>query len=356
MPAFLPGTELAAALWSEVVAPVVARVLPDQPRAAALIGDGSDVFGFDDLRSTDHGWGPRLTVFLTDDDLQSDGARLAELIDIALPPELHGWPTHFPPGDGAPARPQVRVSSVSRWFRTELGFDPTGLVTLADWLTTPTQKLRAATNGRVFVDDAGALSRARARLAWYPHNVWLHVLACQWRRIDQEEPFPGRCAEVGDELGASVVTARLVRELMRLCFLLERRYAPYAKWVGTAFAELEVAAEVRPELQGALAATDHGTRQAHLVQASQCVARRFNALGLTGFVDPTVAPFHDRPYLVLGSGRFVDACRAVGRLGQLPLTGAIDQVTDNTDVLTNPGRCRELMAGLLDADSQRIAT
>jgi len=44
----------------------------------------------------------------------------------------------------------------------------------------------------------------------------MSVLACQWRRISQEEPFVGRCDEVVDELGSAVVAARLVRDLMRL--------------------------------------------------------------------------------------------------------------------------------------------
>ncbi|HWD74857.1 MAG TPA: DUF4037 domain-containing protein, partial [Solirubrobacteraceae bacterium] len=46
----------------------------------------------------------------------------------------------------------------------------------------------------------------------------------------------GRCAEAGDELGSAVVTARLARDLMRLCLLMRRRYPPYSKWLGTAFA------------------------------------------------------------------------------------------------------------------------
>ena len=56
--------------------------------------------------------------------------------------------------------------------------------------------------------------RSAARLAWYPREVWLWQLACQWRRIAQEEPFPGRAAEAGDQLGCRVLVARLVRDVM----------------------------------------------------------------------------------------------------------------------------------------------
>jgi hypothetical protein len=50
-----------------------------------------------------------------------------------------------------------------------------------------------------------------------------------------------RCGDVGDELGSRLVAARLIEELMRLCFLMEKQYWPYAKWFGTAFSKLACA-------------------------------------------------------------------------------------------------------------------
>jgi hypothetical protein len=34
----------------------------------------------------------------------------------------------------------------------------------------------------------------------------------------------GRAGYVGDELGAALIGSRLVRDMMRLCFLMERQY------------------------------------------------------------------------------------------------------------------------------------
>ncbi|WP_202870597.1 DUF4037 domain-containing protein [Kribbella sp. VKM Ac-2571] len=83
-----------------------------------------------------------------------------------------------------------------------------------------------------------ASQRVRDALAWYPDQIWRWTLACQWSRIAQEEAFVQRTHEVGDELGSRVVAARLVRDLMRLAMLQARTYAPYSKWLGTAFARL----------------------------------------------------------------------------------------------------------------------
>jgi hypothetical protein len=59
MPEFLPGVELARLFYTEAVRPL----LGDLPHAAARLGPGSDVLGFDTDRSTDHDWGPRLELF-----------------------------------------------------------------------------------------------------------------------------------------------------------------------------------------------------------------------------------------------------------------------------------------------------
>jgi hypothetical protein len=341
---FMPGLELSRRYWHDVVAPIVDAVLPGTPRAAALIGAGSDVLGFDTERSTDHGWGPRVIVFLNDEaNLSKDHrGRLAASIDERLPETFGGYPTRFAGQTGARVRHQVLLTTVRAWFTALFGFDPRGEMTDIDWLSAPSQLLRSSVAGAVFEDNAGQLTKARERLRWYPDDVWLYLLACQWRRIDQEEPFVGRTGEVGDDLGSAVVAARLVRDLMRLCFLIEREYAPYSKWLGTAFSRLQCAPALMPLFRGALAATDWKQREAALVPAAEQVARAFNALGVAEALDPAARYFYDRPFLVLESSRFVEACMARTPLATLGHTGGIDQFVDSTDVLSNPLSARGL--------------
>jgi Domain of unknown function (DUF4037) len=194
-----------------------------------------------------------------------------------------------------PISHHVEIASLDDWLRGRLGFNPSEGVPLRARLSTPQQTLLELTAGAAFHDSVGELAAAREALAWYPDQVWLWLLACQWRRIDQEEPFVGRTAEVGDDLGSRVVAARLVRDLMRLSFLLERRYAPYTKWLGSAFAQLESHAEIGAALVQVLAADDYEQREAALVTAVEALAARHNALGLTTQVDVTVRLFHGRP-------------------------------------------------------------
>jgi hypothetical protein len=334
-----PGLALARGYYADVVAPLAA----DVPHAAALLGWGSDVLGFDTERSTDHGWGPRLQVFVAKEDV----GRLSAAVERALPEEYGGYSTSFGWGD-VPVMQYVQVTELAPWLEGRLGFDPGDGIDVIDWLLTPQQLLLSVTAGAVFHDSSGELGRIRSVLEWYPRDIWLWLLACQWRRIEQEESFPGRAAEVHDELGSRIVAARLSRDLMRLAFLLERRYAPYGKWLGSAFAGLDAAAVAAPALGRLLAAATWPDREQAFVEAAEAVARMHNAAGITEPVDATARPYHGRPFQVIGAGRFVEACLAeVGdaRLRALPLIGSVDQVVDSADVLSYAPRLRGL-AGL----------
>jgi len=188
--------------------------------------------------------------------------------------------------------------------------------------------------------------------------VWLYLLAAQWRRIAQEEAFMGRCGQVSDDLGSRLVAARLVRDLVRLGFLIERRYAPYIKWLGSAFARLDCAPVLLPILTGVLEARSWEERQVHLSAAYERVATMHNALGITAPLDTRVSHFHQRPFLVIHADRFVDAIRAEIESEEVLVLpehlGAVDQFVDSTDAWRYLHRIRAVYdAGTDSVDPQR---
>lgn len=352
MPQFVPGRELCGAFYREAVRPLLQAAFPGLRHSAALLGTGSEVLGFDTVRSTDHAWGLRLHL-LVDEPSPAIEQAFAE----QLPRWFRSWPTAWSapiPGEpavrvpeaGGPLQHRVEVTEPRSLLIGLLGFDPRQAITVDDWLATPSQILRSVVEGAVYHDGLGVLRPVQASLRWYPQDVWLHVLACQWHRIAQQEHLVGRAAEVGDELGSRLLAAQVVRDVVRLCFLIERRHAPYAKWLGTAFRQLEAAAELEETLLAAVSATGHPARERALCAAYEAAGRRCNALGLTRSVDPSVRPFYDRPFLVLDAGRFAEACRdairdpAILARGWL---GSIDQVADATDVLSSVHAARALL-------------
>ncbi|MFJ9376175.1 DUF4037 domain-containing protein [Streptomyces sp. NPDC101455] len=319
-PTFLPGLELSRRFYTEAVRPLLEDAAPDIPHSAARIGSGSEVLGYDTPRSTDHEWGPRLQLFLRPRDVPRHAGRIRHHLAEHLPKTFHGYPTNFAPTtDGGvrvmrtttgPVHHRVEVTHTAAWFEATLGFDPTHEITAADWLAPPTQLLAEVTGGAVFHDGLHELGPARHALRWYPRDVWLHVLAREWNRIAQEEAFVGRCGEVGDELGSATAAAGLTRTLMRLCLLMDRRYPPYNKWLGTAFARTTAGHRLIPVLTAALSATDWHTREKHLAYAYEAAAGIHNQLNLTDRVDPTTRPYHSRPFRVLRADRFTAALTA----------------------------------------------
>ena len=254
---FIPGLQLSEALYREAVAPILAREFPRLPYSAARIGTGSDVLGFDTVRSTDHEWGPRLLLFLSEADAATHGPAIVETLRHTLPREIRGYPTNFGPTDEAgvsvlqpiesgPVEHKVEVTTLPRFLQERLGITSAQELDVLDWLTFSEQALLEVTAGALFHDGLGTLAEARDLLAYYPHDIWLYLLAAQWARISQQEPFVGRTGEVGDELGSALIAADLVQDVMRLGFLMERRYAPYSKWFGSAFAQLGCAARLTP--------------------------------------------------------------------------------------------------------------
>ena len=364
---FLPGLELCRLFYADVVRPLLDEAYPGLRHAAARLGPGSEVLGFDTARSVDHDWGPRLELFLAPADLTRHGEHLSALLTSRLPTRFHGWSTHFEPPDArirvmaptdGPVAHRVLITDVGRWCGEQLGFDPRDGVGPLDWLATPGQRLAEVTGGAVYHDGSGELTAIRDRLAWYPADVWRHVLACQWTRVSQEEAFVGRTAEAGDEPGSRIVATRLAREVMRLCLLLGRRYPPYSKWLGSSFAALPDAGIVALALRTALTSDDATERQAALCDAYEAAGDWQNRLALAEPVDATRRPYHDRPYPVIDAGRFAAALRARISdpvIAALPPIGGVDQFVDSTDVLCDPALTRAIAAAALTGVADRPA-
>jgi len=358
---FLPGLALCEAFYHEAVRPILNQRFSGVPHAAGRLDEGSEVLGFDTPRSMDHDWGPaNLTLFLADSEIEEHRQPIIRALSDHLPhvfrwfpadfaePEVEGGSRVMGAAAGGPVAHKVTVTTVRRFFLDYLGVDPLEELQPVDWLLIPQQRLRTVASGRIFHDGLNTLTPARDALRWYPDDLWYYLLACQWRRISQEEAFMARCGEAGDELGSRLVAGRMVIELMRLCFLMERQYWPYAKWFGTAFSRLDAAAELMPIFQAILDSQTWQTREQQFSAAYLTLARWHNALELTDLIAPEVEPFFDRPYLVPHADRFATALHeriTDDVVRNLPEhIGAVAQFVDSTDVLDVIPRCRRLGA------------
>jgi len=330
------GSELARSYFEHVVRPAVEARWPRLAYAAARLGSGSDVLGLDDAMSRDHDWGLRLNLLVPDELVAAVDAHLGE----HLPESFAGHPTRFATTWDPVVRHRVQVETARDLAVSRLGVDPATDLTVGVWLSLTGQAVLEVTAGEVFADDAGELAAMRQRLAWYPDDVWRHVVAVDWARLAQELPFVGRTGERGDELGSRVLAARLAGIALHLGHLLERRWPPYAKWLGTSFARLPRASAAAGPLEAALAAEHWRERESGLVDALRVLSRVQADAGLPTVDDP-VELFWDRPYRGVRDAAVTVLAETIRdpAVQSLPHgVGSAEQASDNVDVLTTPRR------------------
>jgi hypothetical protein len=347
---FVPGLKLSELFYTEAAKPILETLFPQISYSAALLGWGSEVLGYDDIQSSDHHWGPRFLLFLSAENHEKHKTAIAEALRQNLPHRFRGYATNFGEADeigvrlpketeAGPVNHMIIIETIERFFGWYLGCNPYESLTAADWLSFSEHKLLAVTSGQVFYDGLGELEDVRRKFHYYPRDIWLYQLAAQWIKIFEEREFVGRCGDVGDELGSMVIAARQVKNLMRLCFLMERKYAPYSKWFGTAFSRLECAAELSPIFTEVLLSSTWEERERHLARAYGVIARRHNALQITRTIDEEVSNYHGRPYRVFEAPELVgdilnnltdEEVKAIKHS-----LGSVNQFVDSTDQVSD---------------------
>ena len=350
MPDFIPGLKLSELFYSEAAKPILDHYFPQVAYSAGLLGWGSEVLGYDDVQSSDHHWGPRFLLFLSADDYNRYNKDIRETLSLNLPHRFKGYATNFgepdeigvrlpSETDSGPVNHMIIIETIESFFGWYLGCNPYEPLTAADWLSFSEHKLLAVTSGKVFHDGLGELEEIRRKFHYYPRDVWLYQIVAQWIKIFEDREFISRCGDVGDELGSMVVAAHQVSKLMRLCFLMERRYAPYTKWFGTAFKELECASELSPIFSDVLKSSTWKERESNLARAYRVIARMHNALKITRPIVEDVQNYGGRPYVVFESpdlirdivSSFTDEQVKAIRHG----LGSVNQFVDSTDQLSN---------------------
>tara|TARA_Y100000034_G_scaffold100307_1_gene123562 strand:+ start:1001 stop:2074 length:1074 start_codon:yes stop_codon:yes gene_type:complete len=344
MTKFIKGKKLSELFFNEVVKPLIKKHYPNLKYSAGLLGHGSDVIDFDTVRSIDHDWGPRVLLFLSKEDLRKK-KQISDMFSKKLPYTFKGFSTHF----GAPDKKGIKVSkkinkgkirhrieifSIDSFFEEYLNFN-IKKISVYDWLVFPEQKLLSIVGGKVFHDDL-ELKKIIKKFEYFPEDVWYYLLASQWKRISQEEHFMGRCGELNDEIGSKIIATRLIKDIMKICFLMEKRYTPYIKWFGTGFNNLKSSKKLKPILNAVIKSDNWKIREKHIVKAYEYIAKLHNSLKITKPLKTKVDYFHDRPFLVINGELFASEIKKQIKdpiLKSIKLDiGSINQFSDSTDI------------------------
>lgn len=224
------GLELSRAFFEQYGRPMLAEQFPDllPHLAAGLFGSGSECLGFDDEVSRDHDFEPGFCLFLPGEDVVD--RRTAFLLERAyakLPREFMGVERQtLQPVGGA----RHGVLRTGEFFAEKVG-SPDGGLTLPRWLSLPEQALCECTNGEVYFDNYGEVTRVREALRYFPEDVRRKKLAGHLLLMAQSGQYNyRRCLSHGETAAAQLSAVEFVKSAISVIFLLNKRYQPYYKW------------------------------------------------------------------------------------------------------------------------------
>jgi len=245
----MQGIEQARRWYESVGAPMLEREFGEVVSriAVGIAGRGSECFGFDDGISRDHDFSTGLSLWITEEDERAFGFRLerayAKLLKENPPDERKS-------AESMLGESKRGVELIADFYRRHLGL-PDGPQTWQDWLYTPEYAFAEAVNGAVFRDDAGIFSAIRDTILHkMPEDVRRKKLAARAISMAQSGQYNfARCLKHGERGAAAIALAEFARSAVSMIFLLNRRFAPYYKWMFRSMRSLPKLADMADPLE-----------------------------------------------------------------------------------------------------------
>lgn len=223
------GLAISEAYFYDVCYPMLQKEFDQYlPRmAAGLIGEGSECYGYDDMISRDHDFGPSFQIFIPREDADLYGYRLRDAVS-KLPTEYAGFHGR---NECTYGKGRVGVFSVEAFYEKYLS---THKVPHSNkiWMQMDDISLSTATNGRVFFDNFGRFTEIRnGLLKHYPKDVCYKKIAyyCTQAAQGGQYNFP-RSIQRKQYVAASHALDEFVKSYTAIIYLINKVYKPYYKW------------------------------------------------------------------------------------------------------------------------------
>ncbi len=246
--------------------------------AVGCVGPGSECFGFDDDISRDHDWGPGFCLWLTSEDYAVIGHDLQKAYD-QLPTVFKGYgPRIVSEGEAH----RMGVSEVRSFYLRYTGLDhpPTGN---SEWIRIPEQALATVTNGVIFSDPLGEFSAWREKLLlYYPEDIRLQKIASSCFMMAQTGQYNlGRSLKREEYFAVDYSEAMFCYEAISVVFLLNRRYAPFYKWMHKGLQALPILGKSIAQMINDLLRADLKEKEARIEAISSLLITELKNEGLS---------------------------------------------------------------------------
>lgn len=281
----MKGLELARQYYEAFGKEMLEREFPDllPYLAVGLAGSGSECYGYDDETSRDHDFEPAFCIFLPGEEVvDRRRAFLLERAYAKLPKEFMGL-TRSPVDPVGGSR--HGVLRTADFFMAKTGTSD-GVLSPEQWFSLPEYSLLEATNGAVFTDPYGELTRIREALRRFPEPVRRKKLAGTLLLMGQAGQYNyGRCIARGETGAAQLSVFEFVQNALHCIYLLNGAYMPYYKWSFRGLKTLSVLGELAEELEYLISSgntsAEAGKKSAKIEQICRAIADELNRQDLS---------------------------------------------------------------------------
>lgn len=248
----LTGLELSRLYYEEIIRPVIDKEYPELEGhyCAGLFGEGSDAYGYDDITSRDHDWGPGVILLINNRKFfDRYGQRLQSLLcEIADKTDtFHG----YTPDRSTLKKGRRGVFLTEDYITGVTGVDSFGVTEvltekpsadsgpipgeMAEALlqNAPEYALAAIVNGEVFHDPEGIFTEIRKKLqSYYPPERRRSMLMQYAALYSQNAQYNYlRMKRRNDSLTADMLLTEGLKAAARIRYCLAGRYVPHDKWL-----------------------------------------------------------------------------------------------------------------------------
>ncbi|WP_461815830.1 DUF4125 family protein [Faecalimonas sp.] len=204
-----------------------------------LIGHGSECFGFDDIYSTDHDFGPAFCVWLEETDAEKYAKEMKEEYE-KLPKSFGNIPAREISAHG---ENRIGILKVSTFYEEFLGKKLYEVLLLPQnytieekenaWASVPETALAQVTAGEIFKDGEGTFSYVQRELQkGYPYGLKIRKIAQMTALTAQAGQYNYlRCAKRGEYAASEMALREFVQASSNLIYLLNNTFMPYYKWM-----------------------------------------------------------------------------------------------------------------------------
>lgn len=277
----MKGLELSRGYYEDVVRPAIEEKFGDKINRMAfgLVGDGSECYGFDDELSQDHDFGPRVQIWLTNEDFEEFGRDLQKFMETVTK-EYKGYKgvNMSQYGDG-----REGVFTIGGFFARFIGMDhvPAGI---QEWRMIPEVNLSIATNGEVFYDELGRYTKFRKILQrQYPEELRMKKMAAKCMKMAQAGQYNYvRCMQRGEYVAAWIAASEFIKEACSMVHLLNKSYCPFYKWAHRSLKTLPILGqEVAMYMDGFISASEVRASAQIIEKISAVIIEELQKEGLT---------------------------------------------------------------------------